>query len=246
MNVLILAAGDRGPNPAADPYPIWLSEVDGRLVIERQVAALTVGEATNFIFAFAQSDMDDHHVDDIVGQIAPDAAIIGIGKRTAGAACTALLAISHIDLSKELIVASATDHVDADYAAILQSFRDRSADAGVLTFDSLHPRYAYVSLDSDDWVIEAAEKRPISRKASAGFYWYARAGDFIDSLKEMILKGASVNGVFYISPSLNELVLRGKRIAAHALAADQYHPMKDQRQVDLLGHAVEERTRHAS
>ncbi|MGA0545373.1 hypothetical protein ACO2Q1_08870 [Brevundimonas sp. VNH65] len=244
MNVLILAAGDRGPG--AETYPIWLSEVDGQLVLERQVAALDLGKETRFVFAFGQSDIEEHHVDDIARQIAPDAAVLSIRRRTAGAACTALLSVGHLDLEAELIVASATDHVEANYATIISGFRSKGADAGVLTFESLHPRYSYVRLDAEGWVIEAAEKRPISRRANSGFYWYRRAGDFVASLQEMILKGASVNDVFYIAPSLNELVLQGKRIAAHALAPDQYHPMKDQRMVDQLGHTFEERIRHAS
>jgi hypothetical protein len=245
MNVLILAAGDRAA-AVADAYPIWLSEVDGRLVLERQVAALDLGQDTRFVFAFSQGDIDDHHVDDIALQIVPDAAVLPIARRTAGAACTALLAVGHLDPEAELIVVSATDHVDADYASIISGFRQKGADAGVLTFESLHPRYSFVRQDGDGWVIEAAEKRPISRRASSGFYWYRKASDFIESLKEMILKGASVNGAFYIAPSLNELVLQGKRIAAHELAQDQYHPMKDQRMVDQLGHTFEERHRHAS
>lgn len=244
MNVLILAAGDRASG--ADAYPIWLSEVESRLVLERQVEALHLKAEARFVFTFAQTDIDDHHVDDIARQIAPEGVVLSIRRRTAGAACTALLAVGHLDMDAELIVASATDHVDADYAAILADFRERGADAGVLTFESLHPRYSFVRLDDDGWVIEAAEKRPISRRANSGFYWYRRAGDFIDSLKEMILKGADVNGAFYIAPSLNELVLQGKRIAAHALAPDQYHPVKDQRMIDQLGHAFEERQRHAS
>lgn len=245
MNVLILAAGERGPDDTGGGYPIWLSEIDGRLIIERQVNALDVGEPTNFIFAFTRDQVEDHHVDDIVRQITPSASIATMAKQTAGAACTALLAIGHMDLDSELIVASATDYVDVDYQAVLAGFRSRGADAGVLTFDSLHPRYSFVSIDSDGWVVEAAEKRPISRSANAGFYWYARAGDFIDSIKMMILKDAHVNGVFYISPSLNELILKGRKIASQPLAASQYHPIKDRRQVDHLEQHMEGRSRHA-
>lgn len=245
-NVLILAAGDRSGGPADPPYPTWLLEVEGRLLIDRQVSALSIGQSTHFIFAFTQGEIDDNHVDDIARQLRPDASIVAIRKRTAGAACTALLAIGEIDLDQELIVVSATDHADIDYAEVVQSFRDRGADAGVLIFDSLHPRYSFVRLDEEGWVIEAAEKRPISRSANAGFYWYARGRDFFDSVKTMILKDAKVNGAFYISPSLNELILEGRKIAAHPIATSQYHPLKDLRQVDQLGHSVEERTRHAS
>ncbi|QTC91170.1 glycosyltransferase family 2 protein [Brevundimonas goettingensis] len=248
MNILILAAGG-GDTTAPDApagYPIWLSEIDGKLLLERQVNALRLQEGSKFIFAFRGADIDAQHVDDIARQLASDAAVVEVRRRTAGAACTALLAISHINLDEELIIVSATDHIEVDYDAVVAGFRTRQADAGILTFDSLHPRYSFVTTDADGWVLEAAEKRPISRQANAGFYWYARARDFIDSVQRMILKDAHLNGVFYISPSLNEMVLRNKRIAVTAIDPQLYHPLKDQRQVLSLDYQIDERKRHAS
>ena len=245
MNILILAGGGAKAASGDQTYPVWLSELDGSMAIERQVKAFSLGDA-RFVFAFRQADIDNHHVDSIAEQIAPGCGIVRVSRDTAGAACTALLAVGHIDPDDELIVAGSTDHADVDYGAILADFRVRAADAGILTFDSLHPRYSFVKLDADGWVVEAAEKRPISRCANAGFYWYRRAGDFIDSLKAMILKDAQVNGVFYLSPAMNELVLKGRRIATRHLAPEQYQPLKDQRQVEVLEHRLEERARHAT
>lgn len=243
MTVLILAAGEPLGENTKPAYPIWLSELEGELLLERQVKAFE--KSGPVVFAFRQSDIDAFHLESITRQITGEAALVSIKRETAGAACTALLAISHIDRDAELIVASATDHIDADYGEIIDWFRARGADAGVLTFDSLHPRYSYLKTDAEGWVLEAAEKRPISRRANAGFYWYARGGDFIDSVQQMILKDAEVNGAFYISPSLNELVLRGLKIACWELAAEQYHPLKDRHQIAMLEHALEERARHA-
>lgn len=244
MNILILAAGDS--NRAAGSYPIWLSEMNGQLLIERQALAFSSAGGTKFIFAFRQDDIDAHHVDAIIEQLTPGASIVSIKRDTAGAACTALLAIGHMDSDKELVVISATDFIDADYAAILEGYRRAEADAGIMTFESLHPRYSFVRTDHEGLVVEAAEKRPISRQANAGFYWFAKAGDFTDALRQMILKDAHVNGVFYISPALNELVLKGRKIVVHHLDASQYHPLKDQRQLDVMEHRLEEKTRHAS
>jgi hypothetical protein len=246
MNILILAAGgDPTPPNGGAAYPIWLSEIDGRLLLEHQVRALQLEGGSKFIFAFRKTDIDAQHVDDIARQIAPDAAIVEVRRPTAGAACTALLAISHINLDDELIIVSATDHIDVDYDAVVAGFRTRGADAGILTFDSLHPRYSFVTTDGDGWVLEAAEKRPISRQANAGFYWYARARDFIESVQRMILKDANLGGVFYISPSLNEMVLLNKRIAATTIDPHLYHPLKDQRQVLSLDHQIDERKKYA-
>ena len=243
MNILVLAAGDTGADPSG--YPIWLSELDGEILLERQVKALTLTDEDRLVFAFRSEDIATRHVDSIARQISRDPVIVSIKKDTAGAACTALLTIGALDLDDELIVASATDHIDVDFQAIVAMFRDRNADAGLLTFESLHPRYSFVRADEDQWLVESAEKRPISRHANAGFYWYAKARDFIDSICRMVLKDAHVNGVFYLSPALNEMILQGKRICVQPIPSEAYHPLKDQRQFELLEHQNDGRKRSA-
>lgn len=245
MNILILAAGDTR-NGDARAYPIWLEETDGILMLERQAQALRLKEEARFIYAFRSSDIAAFHVDDIVTQIAPDVAVVEIRRDTCGAACTALLAIDQVDMEAELIVTSATDFSAVDYDAVLSSFREAGADVGVLSFESLHPRYSYLRLSEDGWVMEAAEKRPISRHANAGFYWYARARDFFSSLQSMIAKDVQIDGVFYISPSLNELVLQGGKIMAWRLRSDEYRPLKNQRQVSTFNLVNDGRDFHAT
>lgn len=245
MNILVLAAGTSSSAMNETGFPIWLSEFDGQLLLERQIRAFDGVPIQTCIFAFHTKDVSVRHVDDIACQIFPGAKIVEVRRDTAGAACTALLAIGHLDLGGELMIVSATDHIDVDYPHVIQHFRDQRADCGILTFDSLHPRYSFVRVGQDGLVSEAAEKRPISRHANAGFYWYARAADFVDSVRRMILKDAHVNGVFYLSPSLNEMVLQGKRIATWTIPGTAYHPLKGQRHFDLLEHQLEERRRHA-
>lgn len=232
MNILILAAGE--PNSDGDGYPIWLSEVDDQLLLERQVRALSLVDSPRLVFAFRREDVESFHLGEITQQIAPRSTIVELKRDTAGAACTALMSLGLINLDEEIVVASATDHIDADYAAIVAEFKAQGADAGIVTFESLHPRYSFVRVDDSGQVLEAAEKRPISRVANAGLYWYARASDFFDSLKAMIIKDAHVNGRFYISPSLNELVLRQKKVLAYRLQADQYHPLKANKHVEVF------------
>jgi hypothetical protein len=152
-----------------------------------------------------------------------------------------MLAIGRMDLDAELIVVSATDHIEVDYAQVIAGFRAKGADAGVMTFESLHPRYSFVRLDAEGWVSEAAEKRPISRTANAGFFWFRRAGDFFEALQQMILKDAQVHERFFISPALKELILEQKRIVTFPLAANQYHPLKALSQVEAYEQALEAR-----
>jgi hypothetical protein len=239
VNVIVLAAGE--PAEPAAPYPVWLSEMEDGLLLERQVRQLGIVEQPHFVFCFRRADVEAYHLREIVEQMAPGCSVVEIRRPTRGAACTALLAIGELDLDAELMVASATDHIDIDYAEVVASFRARGADAGVMTFESLHPRYSYVRLGPDGWVTEAAEKRPISRIANAGFYWFKRAGTFVEALEQMILKDAQVQDRFFISPALNELILDQKKIATYPLQPQQYHPVKAASQVEAYEHALESR-----
>ncbi len=231
MNVLILAAGET-VHDGNEPYPVWLSEADGQLMLERQIKALSHLNPNRYVVCIRASDNTAHHVGDILAMIEPKAVVVDIKRETAGAACTALLAIGKMAFDEELVIVNATDQHHVDFAEIVARFRESGADGGVLTFDSLHPRYSYVRLDGDENVVEVAEKRPISRTANAGFYWLRNAGEFFQALKDMILKDAQVNGRFYVAPALNELILKQKVIKTIRLPKDAYIPVKSARQLD--------------
>jgi len=54
----------------------------------------------------------------------------------------------------------------------IAAFRRQELDAGTIVFDSVHPRWSFVKTNEKGLVIEAAEKRPPSRNATAGFYHF--------------------------------------------------------------------------
>jgi bifunctional N-acetylglucosamine-1-phosphate-uridyltransferase/glucosamine-1-phosphate-acetyltransferase GlmU-like protein len=239
MNILILAAGEP-IQTQSDPYPIWLSEVDGQLMLERQINALARLDPSRIVVCVRKADNEAHHVEGILRMISQKAIVVEVNRPTAGAACTALLAIGKLALDEELVIVSATDHHDVDVVDVIAQLRSSGADGGVLTFESLHPRYSYIRRDDDGQVVEVAEKRPISREASSGFYWLRNAGDFFTALQDMILKGVQVNGRFYVAPALNELILRHKVIRPIRLPKDAYRPVKSAKQLDHYEHLAEE------
>lgn len=231
MNILILAAGNPEFDTGDGQYPLCLTELDGVPLIERIVAACQALPVRRMVFALRKEDVNRHHLDNVASLLHPGAITLKVEGRTPGAACTALLASGYIQSDEELLVISANELVDADFAAIVADFRRRQLDAGAVTFPSMHPRYSYVQLDEQGLVVEATEKNPISRHATAGFYWFARGSDFVEAAKNMIRKDAHVNGLFYICPAFNELILAHKRIGVHPVEAKKYHPLKTERQL---------------
>ena len=241
MNILILAAGQTGTDSADDKYPLCLAELNGTPLIELLIATCqTIGEV-RFTVALREHDIRRYHLDNIVALLAPGACVVRIPEQTKGAACSALLAIGSIDNQQELLILNGNELLEADFSAILADFRRRELDAGTVTFSSVHPRYSYVRLDDNKLVVEAAEKNPISRMATAGFYWFAQGSRFVRAAKNMIRKDACVNGAFYICPALNELVLEQARIGTYSIDAGQYHPLKNEQQLTQYDAVIHQR-----
>lgn len=231
MNVLILAGGQSDSNAGDGDYPLCLTEINGAPLIQHLVNSCKAVGTIRIVVAFPKVDIDKFHLDNVMEVLTPGANIISVGQYTHGAACTALLAVGYIDNDDELLVINGNELIDVDYLTVLENFRKRQLNAGAVTFSSIHPRYSYVRLTDDGLVVEAAEKRPISAHATAGFYWFTRGSDFVRSAKEMICKDASVNGNFYICPVLNELVLEQARIGVFPIETSQYRPLKTARQI---------------
>lgn len=226
LKVLVLGA----TAPAAGDPPVWIAEHGGKLLIE-QIAETCAPLKGQLVFAMLKSESRRHHLGGIARLAAPDCAVVEIEAQTQGAACTALLCIDQIDPDDELVIMNANETIDADLADVAAGFRRRALDAGVITFASLHPRYSYVLLDDKGAIVQAAEKRPISRSAIAGFFWFRMGADFISAAQDMIRKDSKVDDHFFVSLTLNELILKQKALGVHEIEPGRYQPLKSSRQV---------------
>jgi NDP-sugar pyrophosphorylase family protein len=230
MNILILAAGHTSLQKQDEKYPLSLVEFEGTPLIQKLIEqCASIDSQVNFIIALRDTDVRDYYLDNIVRLLSPGAEILKVSDSTQGAACTALLAVPYIDNDDELLILNGNELLDID---------ERDLDAGVVSFNSVHPRYSYVKIQ-DELVVEAAEKRPISRHATVGFYWFTKGSLFVKAAKNMIRKDASVNGLFYICPSLNELVLEQYKIGMFTIETERYHPLKNEKQLEQLEAAIE-------
>lgn len=243
MNIMILAAG-RQTTSADENYPFCLTEFNGKPIIQHLMEQCLAMRPSKVIVALQEEDVRKYHLDDIVLLLVPQTQVIRIQGQTQGAACTALLAVKHVDNDEELLIINGNEFLDLDFSNVLVDFRRRKLGAGVVVFDSIHPRYSYVRLDGDGHVIEAAEKRPISRHATAGFYWYSKGRLFVQAAKDMIRKRASVNDRFYICPGFNELVLKQVSIGTLAMDGAKYHPLKSEKHLERFEAAIERRRTH--
>jgi len=230
MKILILGAGATiGEEP--DQTSIWLAEQGGEVLLERFVRACAP-LGGDLVFAVRSHDIKRFRIGNVIALAAPGAAVVPVNGETMGAACTALLCIRHIDLDDELLILNSNEFLDVDYREVVDGFRARGLDAGVVAFPSIHPRYSYMRLDAEGYIVEASEKNPISRHATAGFYWYRRGSSFITAAQEMIRKDVALDGKFFISLTFNELVLRHCKLSIAEVDSSRYCPLKSRKQIE--------------
>tara|TARA_R110001583_G_scaffold111063_2_gene260140 strand:+ start:17290 stop:18018 length:729 start_codon:yes stop_codon:yes gene_type:complete len=241
INILIPLAGKNQFFPVDEfPFPKPLIEFNGRTMIEHIIDNFSSIEGEKkFIFIVNSRDCKKYHLDNVLNILTENKSIIiKLNSDTKGAACSAMMASEFIDNNVPLIISNADQLFDVNLQGIISSFEN--SDCGVITFESIHPRWSYVKLDENRQVVETAEKRPISKAAIAGFYYFKQGSDFISAASRMIKKDANVDGVYYIAPCLNEMILNNKTINIFSIDNEVYHtfytPQKIKEYEKLMSH----------
>jgi len=230
MNIMFLMGGFR-PEVNKEAYPLYLTEVNAETILEHQIEFVREIHPYQLLFCVKDTDIKQFYTDSVIRQLDATAKIIPIKTQTKGAICSALLAIEHIDNEQELLLMAIDDFMDENASKIINVFRDKNADAGVVSFTSVHPRYSFAKTDLCGLPIEFSEKNPISKNALVSFYYFKKGQDFVECTKETIRKDKLVAGSFYISQTLNEMILKQKNICMHKISNDKFHPLKTEAQV---------------
>lgn len=232
INILIpLAGSNQFFNKAEYPFPKPLIEINGKTMIEHVINNFeSIDKEKQFIFIIHNDDCKKYHLDNVLNLLTDHGCkLVRIDGETKGAACSAMMAIEYIDNDIPLIIANADQLFDENLDDIVSAFNE--VDGGIVSFDSVHPRWSYARLDEDDYIVEMAEKRPLSKHAVAGFYYFTKGGDFISSAKRMIKKDASVNGFYFVAPTLNEMVLKNKKLIIKKIENHTYHTFYTPRKI---------------
>jgi len=224
VNILIPLAGKNQFFPETDyPYPKPLIEINGKTMIEHVIDGYNnTEEEKQFIFIVNSDDCKKYHLDNVLNLLTDNLCkIIKIDNETKGAACSALMAIEYINNETKLIISNADQLFDDNLDELLANLDN--SDACVISFDSVHPRWSYARVNEKGMIIETAEKRPISKHAIAGFYFFKKGEYFVESAMKMIKKDANINGLFFIAPTLNEMVLENKKLSIIKIENSKYH-----------------------
>ena len=178
MNILIPMAG-RGSRFESQGYtfPKPLIEVKGKPMIQVVVENLNI--RAKYTFIVQKDHYQKYNLKYLLNIISPDCNIVQVDGITEGAACTTLLAKKIIDTEEQLLIANSDQFVEWDSGETLYSFLNSESDGGILTFSASHPKWSYAKLNNEGYVIEVAEKRPISENATVGIYWWRKGSDYV-------------------------------------------------------------------
>jgi dTDP-glucose pyrophosphorylase len=165
-----------------------------------------------FIYIVQKKHREKYNLDTLLSLISPNCKIIEVDGLTEGAACTSLLAKELINNDQPLLMANSDQFIEWDSNEFIYKMNETESDGGIVTFKSSHPKWSFAKIDQSGFVIEVAEKKPISDIATVGIYYWKKGSDYVKYAEQMISNDIRVNNEFYVCPVFNEAINDGKKI----------------------------------
>ena len=218
MNILIPMAG-LGSRFKASGYtvPKPLIPIEGKPMIENAVD--TLGIKGNFIFITQKKHKLKYHLQSIY----ENCNVIEIDYITKGSACTCLLAKEYINNNLPLIITNCDQIMwwdDKSFATFVENY---PYDGFVVTYTSDTIKNSYIRLNRDGFGVELAEKQVISSISLNGIHYWRQGKDFVYSAETMIKNNENYNGEFYVAPTYNNLIKKGKKIGVYHIPNEQHN-----------------------
>ena len=228
MQVLIPISSKSEFFQSSDYYfPKPLIQVCGKPMIESVIESIKtyIGDPT-FIFVVDSEDCTKYSLDKMLIILGgPNTKIIEKSSETAGALCSALLAYDHLKPNEPLLISNCDTLLNGNIAGKMHELTEGEIAASVFTFSSIHPRWSYVRSKNTPVVDQVYEKDVVSKKAIAGIYYFKRAQYFVSAAEEVILNDVSIDNNFYISSTLNQIILKNETVISVELNLDQVHTL---------------------
>ncbi|MBY0370653.1 HAD-IA family hydrolase [bacterium] len=176
-----------------------------------------------FTFLVNEDHLKNPAYEALLNRVAPGCRIVRVPSTTQGAACTALLAADVLCLDRPLLIVNSDQWVEHSIDGFLQDAISSRCDGSILTFEATEDKWSFARLGADGWVEEVAEKRPISRQATVGIYYFREGRLFTDGAQSMIRKNIRTREEFYLCPVYNEMIGSGGKVRTLDLPPGAMH-----------------------
>ena len=188
-------------------------DVNGKPMIHRVIKNLGMefDKEYMFILICLQEDFDKYdftEFEKVIGHNSYDVVILD--DVTEGAAQTVLTAKDLINDDTPLMTMNSDQLVDWDIERLFEMCEQ--FDGVIPCFYGEGNAWSYARTLDNGYVQEVAEKKQISKYATAGYYYWKKGSDFVKYAEQMIKDNSRTNGEFYVAPVYNWAVRDGKRI----------------------------------
>lgn len=216
LNIVIPLAG-RGSRFTEAGYeiPKPLIPICGEPMIKHVIDNLTPKCRHRFIFICLKEHIQKYGLDNKLKSYTANTEIVGINHVTEGQICTVLLAKHLFNNDEELMTANSDQWVDFDINLYLEAIRERKLDGMIMTMKTDDPKWSYVRLDENGYVIETAEKKVISDMGTVGIFNFTKGKYLINAAEQMIKDNVRINNEFYTCPCYNYLIKEGMKIGIY-------------------------------
>jgi HAD superfamily hydrolase (TIGR01509 family) len=211
LNILIPMAGAGSRfKEAGYIFPKPLIEINNKPMIQWVIESLKL--EGNYIFIVQKEHQEKYNINSVLKILKPNCKIIELDYVTEGAACTTLLAKKFINSNNPLVIANSDQYITWNSIKSMYNFNSKKIDGSILTFEAIHPKWSYAKVDKNNFVLEVAEKKVISKNATVGVYYWKKGSDYIKYTESMIKKNIRVNNEYYVCPVFNEAIQDKKKI----------------------------------
>ncbi len=213
MKLVIPLAG-RGLRYAGRGFdvPKPLVPVAGKPIVQRAFESLSELPRSDVIFIALREHDESFGVGALLRQIAGRSAkVILLDSVTEGQLCTVLAARELIATDEDLLIASSDTIVDATLGPEIAAMP--STCRGIISVADLPgDQWSFARTDESGRVVEVAEKRRISSHASTGLYYFSEGREFVDAGEDLVRRGLSTRGEYYVIPVYQTLIETGREV----------------------------------
>jgi len=213
LNILIPMAGLGKRFEKTHPNtPKPFIDIKGKSMLSRVIENLKDNRA-RFIFISQEEIFKNEKFKNIIKNENIEYKTVIAPNKTDGPACSCLLAKDLIDNDDPLIVVNCDQIIiDFNLNNLLKFVDFNNADGVIGVFHSTSSKNSYVKLGDDLRIQEIKEKIVISNIATNGLHFWKSGKFFIKSAEEMLSQNDRYSDEFYVAPSYNYLIKKGKKI----------------------------------
>ena len=163
----------------------------------------------------------DHNITDKIKDLYSNATVIELDQLTEGTACTLYKAKELFAEGDSGFVSNCDQSVAWDSNKV-RTIIDNGIDGLIATFTcpDKNPKWSYAKTVADK-VVEVAEKKAISDRATVGYYYWRDAKQMFRNIDQMIEANDRVNNEFYTCPVYNYTIKEGANVCAFDVVSMQ-------------------------